>query len=133
MESKTWSTYLEGLPALSVRQPWASMIVEGHKDIENRTRRTTRRGRVLIHAGLNVRNFAADCASIAERHGIIVPTSVIDDVGGIIGVVDIIDCVADHPSRWRTSEAGKFGWVLGSPRRLAFRRCRGALGFFRIE
>jgi hypothetical protein len=35
---------------LSVRQPWAALIVSGHKDIENRTWSTRYRGPVLIHA-----------------------------------------------------------------------------------
>ena len=37
---------------ISVRQPWAWLIVAGHKDIENRTWRTSYRGRLLIHASL---------------------------------------------------------------------------------
>ncbi|WP_206002040.1 ASCH domain-containing protein [Paraburkholderia aromaticivorans] len=39
------------MKALSIRQPWAWLIVKGHKDIENRTWSTRFRGRVLIHAG----------------------------------------------------------------------------------
>ena len=39
------------LPALSIRQPWAELIVRGHKDVENRTWRHSYRGPVLIHAG----------------------------------------------------------------------------------
>ena len=38
--------------ALSVRQPWAWLIVNGWKPIENRSRRTNVRGRILIHASL---------------------------------------------------------------------------------
>ena len=37
---------------ISVRQPWAWLIVAGHKDIENRTWRTSYRGPLLIHASL---------------------------------------------------------------------------------
>ena len=35
---------------LTVKQPWASLIVHGIKDIENRSWRTNFRGRVLIHS-----------------------------------------------------------------------------------
>lgn len=38
------------MPALSVRQPWAWLIAEGYKPIENRTWGTRYRGRLLIHA-----------------------------------------------------------------------------------
>ena len=39
------------MKAISIKQPWASLIAHGIKDIENRTWRTNYRGRVLIHAG----------------------------------------------------------------------------------
>ena len=37
--------------ALSIRQPWAWLIVNGHKPVENRTWSTSYRGELLIHAG----------------------------------------------------------------------------------
>jgi hypothetical protein len=37
--------------ALTVRQPWASLIVRGQKVIENRGWATDHRGPLLIHAG----------------------------------------------------------------------------------
>ena len=39
------------IPALSIRQPWAWLIVHGFKDIENRDWPTNFRGRLLVHAG----------------------------------------------------------------------------------
>ena len=36
--------------ALSIKQPWASLIVHGLKTIEVRAWPTARRGRILIHA-----------------------------------------------------------------------------------
>jgi len=38
------------MKAISIRQPWAWLIVNGYKDIENRSWPTKFRGRVLIHA-----------------------------------------------------------------------------------
>ena len=38
------------MKAISVKQPWASLIISGIKDIENRKWKTNYRGRVLIHA-----------------------------------------------------------------------------------
>jgi hypothetical protein len=37
--------------ALTIRQPWASLIICGEKDVENRTRTTRYRGVLAIHAG----------------------------------------------------------------------------------
>src|SRR3546814_18926401 len=38
------------MKALSIRQPWAWLITQGFKDIENRTWQTKFRGQFLIHA-----------------------------------------------------------------------------------
>jgi hypothetical protein len=37
---------------LSIRQPWAWLIVNGHKDVENRSWHTDFRGRVYVQAGV---------------------------------------------------------------------------------
>jgi hypothetical protein len=124
-----WTTSLAGLPALAVRQPWAWLIVNGFKDIENRSRRTRHRGPLLIHASLSRDSYAENVQSVKRKHGISVPLEV--ERGGIIGVVDVIDCVESHKSKW--FEKGNFGWVLANPRRLKFRRCKGALNLFRPE
>ncbi|HTV55212.1 MAG TPA: ASCH domain-containing protein, partial [Terriglobia bacterium] len=42
------------MKALSIRQPWAWLIVNGFKPIENRSWNTNFRGRILIHASLKV-------------------------------------------------------------------------------
>ncbi|HDU8694716.1 TPA: ASCH domain-containing protein, partial [Morganella morganii subsp. morganii] len=42
------------MKAISIRQPWAWLIVNGHKDIENRSWRTKYRGQVLVHASQGV-------------------------------------------------------------------------------
>ena len=49
------------MKAITIKQPWASLIVHGIKDIENRTWRTNYRGRVLIHAaGSHGKKFSVD-------------------------------------------------------------------------
>jgi hypothetical protein len=124
-----WTPSLAGLPALSVRQPWAWLIVNGVKDIENRSFRTHRRGPLLIHAASSLDGFADNIECVERKHGISVPSEL--DRGGIVGVVDVSDCVESHKSKW--FEKGGFGWVLSNPRRLKFRPCKGAVGLFRPE
>ena len=51
------------------------------------------------------------------------------DTGGIVRVVDVIDCVERHTSK--RFEKGNVGWVLANPHRLNFRPCKGALNLFR--
>ncbi|WP_234838619.1 ASCH domain-containing protein [Sinorhizobium meliloti] len=45
--------------AISIMQPWAWLIVNGHKDIENRDWPTKSRGPVAIHAGKKVDTSAS--------------------------------------------------------------------------
>ena len=122
-----WTSSLSGLPALSVRQPWAWLIVSGLKDIENRPRRTHHRGPLLIHAGLSHDSCSADNIEWLEKeYRVHIPAEL--DTGGIVGVVDVVDCVESHASKWFK---GRFGWVLVNPRRMKFCACKGALGVFR--
>jgi hypothetical protein len=102
------------------------LIVNGYKDIENRSRRTHIRERILVHASASNEDFKENCAYVKRHHRITVPDDV--DFGGIIGVVDLVDCVRRSASPWHN--IGSWGWVLASPRQLRFRACKGSLGFF---
>lgn len=121
-----WTPTLASTRALAVRQPWAWLIVNGRKDVENRSRRTKIRGTILVHASAATSEFARLRADVRERLRCRVPPDI--EYGGIVGAVDIVDCLATSASRWH--ETGYFGWVLRNPRRLPFRPCKGSLGFF---
>lgn len=115
--------------ALSVQQPWAWLIVNGFKDIENRDWPTKVRGPVLIHAGKKLDEDAL--YQLYDDHRDI-PIPLLDAFqrGGIVGRVEIVDCVTRSDSEWFT---GKFGFVLRNAKPLPFRPVRGMLGFFRPE
>ncbi len=91
--------------AITIRQPWAELIIRGDKDVENRSWRTTHRGPLLIHAGL-----AADRASCEQYR---VPEDV--EHGAIIGVVELVDVTRTRTSPWH--EDGSWGWYLARARR----------------
>ena len=114
------------MKALSIQQPWAWAIINGGKDIENRSWYTGFRGRVLIHTG---KKFDKDeCSYIQGVFGISVPTDL--PTGGIVGSVEIIDCVKESKSKWFF---GEYGFVLRNPISLPFMPYRGQLGFFDVE
>lgn len=114
----------DALKALSIRQPWAWLIVHGYKDIENRSWPTRFRGSVLIHAGKRFdQNF--DDAEDWAWYGVEKPDHL--DFGGIVGEALIVDCVSAYSSQWFT---GPYGFVLREEHPLPFRPCRGLLGFF---
>lgn len=51
------------------------------------------------------------------------------DRGGVVGVAEIVDCVAASPSKWFM---GEYGFVLRNVEPLEFMPVAGALGFFRL-
>lgn len=112
------------MKALSIRQPWAWLIVHGGKNIENRTWRTKLRGPVLIHAGKKV-----DLRAYAElkAQGVKLPDLEKLQTGGIIGKAVIVDCVDGSDSPWFR---GPHGLVLSNPRPVKFVPCLGRLSFF---
>ena len=45
------------MKVLTIKEPWASLIVQGFKKYEFRSWRTNYRGKILIHAGLSKENI----------------------------------------------------------------------------
>lgn len=107
------------MKGLSVRQPWAYLIVHGFKDVENRNWQTAFRGRVYIHAGKKVDlegvNWMWENKYALGIQGIISEVCLLAhrwSQSGIIGEVDIMDCVMQSKSPWFV---GPWGFVLASP------------------
>ncbi len=42
------------MKALTIKQPWAQLIIEGYKKYEFRSWKTKYRGKILIHAGMSL-------------------------------------------------------------------------------
>lgn len=118
------------MKTLSIKQPWASLIAAGIKDIENRTWRTKHRGRIYIHASskpsfdsLGIGLTTCQINEVAKYN-----LNKFNGISGknlfmshkntwiysaIIGEVDIIDCVLNHESIW--AEKDCWNWVLANP------------------
>jgi hypothetical protein len=62
--------------AITVRQPWAHLIVTGRKSVEHRSWRTHHRGPLLIHAGQEIDQDGPEIKQLV--------------LGAIIGVVDLV-------------------------------------------
>ncbi len=111
----------DNLRALSVKQPWASLIAEGLKTVELRTRSTPYRGQVLI------------CASLSPRRGTPYP---IGPLGVSVCLVDLVDVA---PATKRDADGaccnvspGEFAWFLRNPKPVQF-PVLGKLGLWRID
>ena len=116
--------------ALSIRQPWAWLIIHGGKDIENRSWHTKFRGRFLVHAAKGMtKQECLHAANYAQALGVNVPPTNELLRGGIIGSVELIDCVNSHDSAWYMGEKG---FVLRNPEPHPFLPIKGQLGFFEL-
>ena len=165
--------YASPTRALSIAEPWAYLIAAGFKQLENRTWRTDYRGPMAIHAGKTRRNMfdEAGTLELCDLHPKIFAAfddERIDDehplfqFGAIIGVVDVIDCVAYDPRRDDPAELfdkfnclaaggvltaggpapelpvaawaeGPYCWVLANPRRFAKPiACNGKLSLWSL-
>jgi ASCH domain len=109
------------LRTLTIRQPWAEYIIAGEKDVENRTWTSSHRGLLGVHAGRNgadLREMDLDPADFV--------------LGALVGVVELVDIVRDHPSQWAEDDC--WHWLVTRPRRLAEPMpLRGALGLFTVD
>jgi hypothetical protein len=105
-------------PALSVRQPWAELILRGAKTVELRDWTTSYRGPLLLHTG---KRFAPGFESDPQWQELF--------LGGFVGVVTLLAIVPMDRERWTAwkeqhldrgaYQPGFYAWILGQPRRLA--------------
>ena len=122
------------MKALSIRQPWAWLIVNGHKDIENRNWRTNFRGEFLIHASATMTkgDYSSCMLFIAGMRGTWrVPAYDVlkAECGGIVGQAEIVGCVNADESPWFV---GEWGFMIRNARVLPFQPCKGKLNFFEV-
>ena len=119
------------MKALTIKQPYASLIVEGIKDIENRTWKTNYRGRILIHAGKDnlIKNlkYGDDITCLNNKQLEYINNNKHHDIfnkelitGAIIGSVEILDCVINHTSIWAENTEISTAWggvevIIGKP------------------
>lgn len=136
--------------ALSIRQPWAWLIVNGYKNIENRDWSTNFRGQFLVHAGKKLTVDDYDAAMLFIEAFVdpallqYIPDQAELQLGGVVGVAKLVDCVTAHESPWFTggiatagaqaeNQAGGFGFVLRDAMPIPFMPWKGRLGFFNIN
>lgn len=148
------------MKALSLHQPWASLLVHGRKQVETRGWPLHHCGRLLIHAAKHWTPETAETAvglffrpqledigvefeatEAAIRRGWNLP------FGAIVGSVEVVDCFRTEDvrlsfpivtpnvvagERWRKLDLGMREYAFGdySPGRFAF-LCRNAVAFTR--
>jgi len=72
------------MKVLTVREPWATLIIEGYKEYEFRSWKTNYRGKILIHAG---KTLEKDMSKRFEKYNLKY------NCGCILGEAIITDCI----------------------------------------
>lgn len=132
---------------LTIKQPWCWLILDGLKDVENRSWSTDYRGVLYLHAGQRfdygsfdfifglgeplfnrmVNKFALDFSqdyytpTIRDK----------SDFGKILGCVDLFDCVQGSGSKWASE--GSYHWLFRNPSLIEPVECRGNLGLWNFN
>lgn len=109
--------------ALSVRQPWASLIASGRKTIELRSWSTNYRGPVLILSGTGI--WRGTEHPIGPR-------------GVSLCVVDLVDVRPVTPEDAAAAcivppEGFDFAWELRDPMAVKMLPVKGKLGLYRLD
>ena len=127
--------------ALSLKQPWATLLAHGRKTIEIRRWPTNRRGRILIHA--------ARIPDPRPEAWALVPDELREhaqQVGGIIGVGELNNCLVYRTLESFVTDREKhlndpswfqgpvmYGFAFANLKALPFRRYPGWMRFFDVE
>jgi hypothetical protein len=126
------------MKAISIRQPYAWLIAQGHQDVESRPWRSPQRGIIAIHAARSYtvaehKRALERIQAIPSIAHLVKEIPLFDDLlrGGVIGLCEITDCTCKHDSVWYTRE----GWAysLQKARPIPFVPMAGKINFFEVE
>jgi ASCH domain len=126
--------------ALSIKQPWAALLVAGCKTVEVRKWATTVRGPVYIHAASAADHRPDGWAQLPAEL-----LSLSDLRGGLLGTADLYGCV-EYPTAAAFALDGPkhlnsltwferprlYGFRFRHARPVPFARCRGSVRFFTV-
>jgi hypothetical protein len=124
------------MKAISIKNPYANLIICGFKPLEIRSRPTKYRGDVLICASKNevpwYQMYNPKCfVEFATTHNLYYNS------GNAIGIVTIADCrpmcKEDEASAFLEYKPGLWAYVLENPRRIKPFDVCGNLGFFNVD
>ena len=115
------------VPALTVWQPWASLIAQGAKLIHTRNWPTLHRGPLAIHAA---KRYTPDQRAVAAQEpfrSALAELNLWYYLGKVVAVAELVDCVLITPDNippepersFDDYRPGRFMWILRNVRKLA--------------
>lgn len=149
------------MKALSLTQPWATLVANGSKQIETRSWAASYRGLIAIHASKGFPGYAKDYCydTIFQRYlrrnegGQFYVADLIKSLplGAIVATANLVDCVStDYPMTFGFHETRKrplrgtpehafgdyspnrFMWFLEDVRAIEPIPCKGALSLWKV-
>ena len=125
------------MKALTIKEPWATLIIEGYKKYEFRSWKTNYRGKILIHAGLTLES------DMKERFK---DYNLDYKCGYILGEANLVDCIKvdekfnnqllkiDPTIYGRSNHANTYAWKLENVKKYDKPiPCKGRLGLWHYE
>lgn len=124
------------MKALTVKEPWASLIAYGYKEYEFRSWKTNYRGKILIHAGKTLKK---DVSKKFEEYNLEYSK------GEIIAIADLTDCIlVDEKFNkellnknklvyGRSNHTMKYAWKLENVKLINKIKVNGKLGLWDYE
>lgn len=122
----------ETVKCLTIRQPWAWLIVNGHKNIENRSWSTNYRGPLVIQSSKgigSIRELSETCNWVEHETGIALPGDF--SLGTVEGIVTLSDVITTGTGFY--ADPGSFHWVLTNPKILTPSDIKGKLGIWNLS
>ncbi len=127
--------------ALSLKQPWAALLVSGRKTVEVRSWKTKKLGRVFIHAATKPDARPEPWALVPEELKELASVT-----GGIIGAAELTGCLPYRTAEAFTADGGRhlnppewfeapvlYGFVFEAAEVVPFREYPGWVRFFSVE
>lgn len=144
------------MKALTIQQPWATLIALGEKRFETRSRRTNIRGRIAIHAGKTIDKEACDrepIKSTLAKHGYTIdnlPTGAVIATAELTesypinlssysfaAYVDhkatIVEVFEDEEFQFGWYEEGRHAWELANVKQIEPEPAKGQQGWWNWE
>lgn len=104
------------MKVLTIKEPWANLILEGKKTIETRTWKTQHRGLILLHASKNPKSKISGCIFAAAK------------------IVDCIPMVKAHESKACCDIYPKaYSWFLEDIKPTELKEVKGKLGLWNFD
>jgi hypothetical protein len=137
------------MKALTLKQPWASLVAKAFKTIELRTTRTKYRGKLAIHAGKTFDYYALYGAGVIHPFNkVYTGNEHLMPTGAILAICELYDVIEftgntalfrkfkdQHCYPWTINKDTKlYGWRLQAIRILKYPvPCRGMPGMFNLN